>query len=414
VTAMPFSHPPAADRGPTLAMNSVPRRVAIAIWTVTIAIPAAIMLLVLTHPQPGEGAWAIPLYWTLVASWGLMGALLVTRRPGNRVGLVLWTVGLGMGLALIGQLWAAASVLWYDGTLPGTRIGTVLGLLFQPALFLVMLVPLLFPDGRFMSRRWAFVGALLLASAVATLLGSLMQPGPIEGMPGFDNPLGVPALADLSQALIEAGGLGALVCLPVGIVAAVVRYRRGTRLARTQLKWFGSVLVLAFSMFLLAALLPDPYGQAAWIVASLSLGLIPVAIANAILRYRLYEIDRIISRSIGWAIVTGSLIVVFGLGLVAMQAVLVGVTGGETVAVGASTLAAFALFQPLRRRVQSAVDHRFDRGRYDATLTAGAFADRLRDQVDLAELESDVVATVAAVLRPAAVGIWIRTAGIDR
>jgi hypothetical protein len=388
-------------------MNSVPRRAAVAIWTVTIAIPIAIVSLVLVNPQPGEDAWAIPLYSTLVASWGLTGALLATRRPDNRVGWVIWSVGMGMGLALVGQLWAYTSMLWYEATLPGTTIGTVLGLLFQPALFLVMLVPLLFPDGRFMSRRWALVAALLLASAGATLLGSLIRPGPIEGMPGFENPLGIPALAGLAQALIEAGGLGALVCIPAGIVAAVMRYRRGTRLARTQLKWFGSVLVLAFSMFLLAALLPQPYGQAAWIVASLSLGLIPVAIANAILRYRLYEIDRIISRSIGWALVTGSLLVVFALGVVALQAVLVNVTGGETVAVAASTLAAFALFQPLRRRVQSAVDHRFDRARYDASQTAAAFAELVRDEVDLERLVDAFIASAGETVRPRDAVVWL-------
>ena len=149
----------------------------------------------------------------------------------------------------------------------------------------------------------------------------------------------------------------------------------GTRQARTQLKWFGAVLVLAFSMFLLAVLLPQPYGQAAWIV-------------------------------------TSSLVVVFGLGLVALQALLVGVTEGETVAVAASTLATFALFQPLRRRVQSAVDHRFDRARYDAALTAAAFAEQVRDEVHLERLIDVFVTSADRAVRPEGAVVWLPERGL--
>jgi hypothetical protein len=387
--------------------GALPRWGSAAVWSLTAAIPIAIVALVLVNPAPVEDAWAIPLYSALVASWGATGALLVTRRTDNRVGWVIWAVGVGMGLALVGQLWATLSLHSYDGALPGTAQGALLGLLFQPALMLVMLVPVLFPDGHCMSRRWALVVGLLLASALLTLVGSLLRPGPIEGMPGFQNPLGVPALAGVAQGLIEVGGIGASACIAAGILAAIVRYRRGTRQERTQLKWFGSVLVLAFTMFLLAVLLPQPFGQAAWIVASLSLGLVPVAIGVAILRYRLYEIDRIISRSIGWTIVTGALLAVFLAGVVGLQAVLADVTEGGTVAVAASTLAAFALFQPLRRRVQSTVDRRFDRNRYDATKTAAAFAESVRDEVDLSRLLDAFVASAGEAVRPQGAAVWL-------
>jgi len=356
-------------------MIAVPRWASAAIWGLTAAIPTAIVGLVLVNSKPEEDAWAIPLYSALVASWGMTGALLVTRRPDNRVGWVIWAVGIGIGLALVGQLWAYLSLLSYAGELPGTAFGAILGLLFQPALFLVMLVPMLFPDGRLTARRWALVAVLLLASAAAILVGSLMRPGPIEGMSGFDNPIGVPALAGFAQVLIDVGGTGTLVCIPAGILAAIVRYRRGTRQARTQLKWFGAVLVLAFSMFLLAVLLPQPYGQAAWIV-------------------------------------TSSLVVVFGLGLVALQALLVGVTEGETVAVAASTLATFALFQPLRRRVQSAVDHRFDQARYDAALTAAAFAEQVRDEVHLERLIDVFVTSADRAVRPEGAVVWLPERGL--
>lgn len=128
----------------------------------------------------------------------------------------------------------------------------------------------------------------------------------------------------------------------------------------------------------------------------------------AILRYRLYEIDRLISRTIGWAIVTGLLVAVFAGAVVGLQALLAGFTQGQTLAVAASTLVAFALFQPVRRQVQRAVDRRFDRARYDAERTAGAFADRLRDETDIETVTADLTATTRAALAPAGLGIWIR------
>jgi hypothetical protein len=145
-------------------------------------------------------------------------------------------------------------------------------------------------------------------------------------------------------------------------------------------------------------------------LACVGLLLVPVAVGIAVTRHRLYEIDRLLSRTIGWALVTGLLLALFGATVVGLQALLADVTQGQTLAVAASTLVAFALFQPVRRRVQSAVDRRFDRSRYDGERTAAAFADRLRDQIDLASLETDIGATVAAALRPTSTGVWIRLA----
>ena len=134
----------------------------------------------------------------------------------------------------------------------------------------------------------------------------------------------------------------------------------------------------------------------------------PIAIGIAVTRYRLYEIDRIISRTIGWAIVTGALVAVFVGLVVTLQGALASVADQGTLAVAISTLVAFALFQPLRRRVQRAVDRRFDRARYDGELTAAAFAGRLRNEVDLEGLEADITATVAFALHPATASIWVR------
>ena len=137
----------------------------------------------------------------------------------------------------------------------------------------------------------------------------------------------------------------------------------------------------------------------------------PIAIGVAILRYRLYDIDRLISRTVGWAIVTLVLLAVFGAGIVAIQAILVGVTQGETLAVAASTLAAFALFQPVRRRVQKAVDRRFDRARYDAARVVDGFSERLRDQLELATLGTEIVRVASETVRPASAAVWLRATG---
>lgn len=389
-------------------VRRLPRPAAAAVWVLAAGVPVGLASLAFATPPPEQDAWAIPLYSLIVATWGLAGGFLVTRRPENRVGWVLLAVGLGVGLGLLGQMWAYLSLSAFEGSLPGAVAGATLGLLFNPALFLTMLVPLLFPDGRLMSRRWGIVAALLLLGSVATLLGMIARPGPIEGMPQFDNPLGAPALVGLSQALIELGGILVLVCLPAGILAAILRFRRGTSVEREQLKWFGAVLALAFSMFFAATLLPQPYGQWAWIVASLSLGLIPVAIGIAILRYRLYDIDRIVSRTIAWAVVTAVLVAVFAGLVVTLQAALAPITSENTLAVAASTLLAAALFQPLRRRVQRAVDRRFDRSHYDGERIAVSFAERLRDEVDLERSTMGLRQAADDALRPSASAVWLR------
>ena len=145
-----------------------------------------------------------------------------------------------------------------------------------------------------------------------------------------------------------------------------------------------------------------------WLVGLFGFGLLPVAIGVAVLRYRLYEIDRLISRTIAYATVTGVLVVVFGGVILLSQAILDPVTGGNTIAVAASTLAVAALFQPLRRKVQVRVDRRFNRARYDAERTVAAFAGRLRSEVDLGQLKAEIALTVATSVQPTSVSLWLR------
>jgi hypothetical protein len=398
------------QRVPGTPERRLPRAAAAALWLLALGIPLCIGVLVLVSPLPEQDAWAIPLYSLIVATWGMTGAFLVSRRPENRVGWVLVSVGLGMGTSMIATLWAGLSLAVHEGSLPGTALASVLSTVFFPSLYLVMLVPLLFPDGRVMSRRWGGVALLLLAAAGMTFAGSLLLPGELECMPGVDNPLGVPALTEVAQLLVALGGLASLLCLPAGILAAILRYRRGTPVERKQLKWFGSVLVLAFSAFFAATILPQPYGQWSWILASLCMGLIPIAIGIAILRYRLYDIDRIVSRTLSYALVTGVLALVFIGTNLALQSVLSLATGGSTLTVAASTLVVAALFQPMRRRIQAPIDRRFNRARSDAELVVARFSARTRDEVDLDQLHGSVITTIQEAVHPAGAGLWLRRA----
>jgi hypothetical protein len=244
-----------------------------------------------------------------------------------------------------------------------------------------------------------------------------VRPGRPAAESAHTNPFGIDGWPTFLQPFIDALPLELGVLLVLAAAALIARYRRGDRIERLQIRWLVSavaVCVLGFALTGVAYGLRgfgSPIMMSTTLVAYAGILLMPVAIGIAVLRYRLYEIDRIISRTIGWAIVTGVLLAVFAGTVVGLQAILSNITQGETLAVAASTLVAFVLFQPLRRRVQSVVDRRFNRERYDAERTATDFADHLRDQVELATLGADIAGVVDRALRPRAVGLWIRPSG---
>jgi len=169
---------------------------------------------------------------------------------------------------------------------------------------------------------------------------------------------------------------------------------------------FGSAVVLV--TVLGAGVLPPPANDVSWTLVFVALSLVPVTIAVAILRYRLYDLDRLISRTVGWGVSKAAVMLLFVVGLAALQTLLAGLTQGATVAVAGSTLAALAAFQPLRRRVQTVVDRRFDRARYDGARTATAFAHRPRGEVELDAVRGGLIATTAGMLRLARTGVWLR------
>jgi len=274
------------------------------------------------------------------------------------------------------------------------------------------LVPLLFPDGRWLGRGWRLVG---WAAALTITVGAVAQSlpaGPISGSGGrIDNPIAAPpALTDLLGTIASLAFPVVAILGLLSIASLFVRFRRADRVERAQLKWFLSA-VSAFLGMLAFAFFFQVDGRQVdqlFLVAVAFLATIPIATGVAILRYRLFDIDRIISRTIGWLAVTGILGAVFAGGVLFAQAVLEPVTGGSTIGVAAATLVAAALFAPVRSRVQRTVDRRFNRARYDAERTAAGFAARLRDDVDLARVVGDLSGTAQQTLAPASMSVWIK------
>jgi len=349
----------------------------------------------------------------------LVGGIIEWRRPGHAIGRLMMLAG--PLYAFVSTGWTTIYLLQPRIDPTSYRLGSVaVYMLSWPAVALIIgWIPLLFPTGSLPGPRWRAPAAVILVLFVVGLIGTAFRPGEILAGSGYVNPFGVDWWPVILQPFVDAVPLAVLASLVLGVAAVSTRYRRGDRVVRLQIRWFATAVALiplSGVAILIEVALRTAGGVGAdapnaLISVLVSYGIVlalPIAIGIAVTRYRLYEIDRLISRTIGWALVTGVLVVVFAGMVVGLQAILADVTQGETLAVAASTLVAFALFQPVRRRVQVLVDHRFDRARYDGDRTAAAFAERLREQVDLAGLEADIAGVVDGALRPTTVGVWIR------
>lgn len=375
---------------------------------------AAALVAQLLYPPGAMDLFTALIFTLAVASMAGVGAFLAIRVPANRVGWLLLIAGSMLAAGVLCGAYTLGSIA-AGGTWSLTAYTAWLtDVLWVPPIVVVAAgVPLAFPDGNLPSPRWRPIAWLLVVGTIMSILAPAFTPGPINETITLENPFGIPALAPY---LPIADTVSMVTALPafVGAWAAVVmRFRRGSSIERHQVKWLLTVAlvgVIAFPVAIAGQLLmPESIlSTVAWVVGFVALIGLPLTIGVAILRYRLYEIDRLVSRTIGWAIVTGMLVTVFVVLVVTLQAVLAPVTNENTLAVAASTLVAFALFQPLRRRVQHAVDRRFDRARYDGQKTVDAFGERLRGQVNLAEIQADLSTTITAALSPASSAVWLR------
>jgi hypothetical protein len=398
------------------------RTLAVLLWLLAAVGAVAMVMGTIVAVQPAEGrSWTPVAVFALIAVDALtcttVGTLIVTRRPDNWVGWLLAVIGVGLVWTFAGfGIGVYLTERAGRNDLLAGLFGWIGLVLLNPMLALLGLMAVLFPDGRLPSARWRIpVGAVFVTILAATAIIALMPGSPDPTL--ADNPFGVehPVVRAVVPWALTAVSLGGLVSILLGVVAVGCRFVRARGDTRQQLKWFMAAVALVAVTAVIPTIVlsagPDGGSNELGLLdlaGAVSLALVPIAIGVAVLRYRLYDIDRLISRTVGWAVVTVILLAVFGTGLVAVQAALAGITQGETLAVAASTLVALALFQPVRRRVQGAVDRRFDRARYDAARVVEGFSERLRDPLDLATLADEIARVATETVRPASAAVWLR------
>jgi hypothetical protein len=400
----------------------------IAAVAVVVAYPIVVLVAFLLARSAGGEVWdefangvalGIPF-----GAFGLVGALIIARRPGNIVGWIC--VGLAGFAAL---LYLALAYGGWSSSAPVAPAGTTLAIWVANWAWFPLLgaatiaLPLLIPDGRLVSPRWRWVAAVGVVAVGGLVLLAMFhhELWALVGDETIRNPIGIPGVpspvdsgfANLLVLLLGAAGLGALASI-------VVRYRRAGLEDRMRLKWivYGIALTVVLTTILdvvqsrLIAAGGTGISNTIWAIPWM---LVPASMGIAVLRHRLFDIDRIVSRTVSYAIVTVVLAGVYATGVLGFGGLLRAVTGGRggDLVVAASTLAVAAAFGPVRRRAQSAVDRRFNRARYDAQRTIEAFSQRLRDEVDLAALTEDLQRVVALTVHPSAVGLWIVPAPVE-
>jgi hypothetical protein len=356
-------------------------------------------------------------FWLLFVSFATVGALVASRWPKNAIGWIFCWLGFSFSLGSASEEYALYALVTDADSLPGAEGMVWLTAWFGgPIVFaLFAIVFLLFPNGRLPSRRWRPVVWLELV-AIVCLVAFAFEPGPLGnlGLVRVSNPFGMRGAAALLGTLSWVGFYMTFAVAVAGGISLVVRFRRARGVERQQIKWLAFSGVVFCAVFAAGPFLWSlPQAPAtAWIWPVLFLAgasTIPVAVGIAILRYRLYDIDLIINRTLVYGSLTAILALVYLGGVVALQGTFRTLTGQEsTLAVVASTLAIAALFIPLRRRIQAFIDRRFYRRKYDAAKTLEAFSAKLRDETDLNALSDDLVSVVRATMQPAHVSLWLR------
>ena len=417
----PLAKPP--DGPALIGRVSVRTLLAVIIWAMSAVLAClGIALLAATWSTDVPGVWGVRGFAiALGLASASIGVVVVVRVSGNPIGWLFMTSGLLGALQGFCVQYAVAGLLAAPGSLPGPELAAwVGGWAWIPAMSAMgAFLPLVFPSGSLPSPRWRPVVAFGVVCASLATLGAMLLPGRLDNSAYLDNPYAV-VTGFPGQARWMAY-LPLIVAILVGGVTLAVTFRRSTGERRQQLKW------LAFSAALAAAALAlEPIGQAGigvlpgWasrvteVLVVLGLLGIPVSAGVAVLRYRLWEIDRIVSRTISYLIVSAVLAALFAATVVGLQELLSPVTGQGTVAVAAATLLAFTVFQPLRRRVQVTVDRRFNRARVDTQRVLDGFAAGLRDDTELDSLNDHLETVVARSMQPRSVAVWTRRVGAAR
>jgi hypothetical protein len=391
--------------------GSYSSRLAWSLWLLSLLLlPGVILEISLNWVGPVDIPYAVGFVAVQLGS-ATAGLIISSRLPGNAVGWIFLAIGLLLGLLLGAGAYADLGTEMGHGTLPGVWIAAWIGSwIFIPAAFgLPMFLLLLFPDGRFISRRWRLAGWVLGVTVVFAAAAKAFEPGRI--LSGLENPFAPGGAAgEVFQVLSTVTDALALPAFALAVAGLAVRLWRSRGVERQQLKWFAYCAALVGAGLGTSVFLPSgPAADLAFLVGLLALGGLPVAAGIAILKYRLYDIDVIVNRALVYGTLTATLVTLYFGGIVLLQRVFVALTGERsTLAVVASTLAIAALFNPLRQRIQSFVDRRFYRKKYDARKTLEAFSVKLRDETDLQTLNNDLLGVVTETMQPAHVSLWLR------
>jgi hypothetical protein len=361
----------------------------------------------------GLQAASAPLLVAAVSA-ATVGAVLASRRPGHPVGWLLLGLGLLVTAGGVASQYVDYGLVARPGSLPAASYLAGISNGFD-VLWLACggFVLLLTPTGSLPSPRWRWWARVAAAAPLLLVLLFAVDPQPLAPEhPTIDNPLAVPVPAGVLLAVAAVDAVVVLATLVAAAGSLVVRFRRARGIERQQLRWVAAGAAVVGAVALLVGVVAGAMAKDRMVLAALGtcVALLPLATGASILRYRLYDLDRIISRTLAYGLLTlllglGYAGVVLGLGRLLPQ--------GSTLVVAAATLAVAAAFQPARRRIQRAVDRRFNRRRYDAARTIQAFSARLRQQVDLEALTGELLAVVEQTMQPTRVSLWLRPSPHD-
>lgn len=389
------------------------RHVRWVLLAVTVVLLVVAILLPASLPQERGQGWPFFLLLTAQAlTFSTVGLVLVGAQPGNAVSWLFAIVGVVVALYLVTERYQYFALVVHDGELPlGRAAAWVQTWMYVPALGVVTtLLPLLFPNGRLVSRRWRPALALAIIASIGVLLSDALAPG-VMSQSTVVNPVGISP--DVFRWLSTVSGVVYVLAAVVGFASLVRRWQLAPHAERQQLKWFAYFALLIPTFAITNALVnllgvEEPYRTLITLVAGAGafLGL-PVGVAVSILRHQLYDIDLVIKRTVVYAALTATLVTAYLASVLLLRVALSPLTGRSDLAVAGSTLAVAALFRPMRARFQRIVDRRFFRPRYDAQLTLEEFAVRLRDELDVDAMSGDLRAMVHRTMRPSHVSLWL-------
>lgn len=397
-----------------VALSAWTWRSATALAAIALALEGiALVLLVLNLPSSNRVSLGSNGISNIVLglTYPTIGWLIATRRPGNPIGWLFLVVAASQSVVAFAGMYAAYGLITEPDSLPFADLASwVSTWAWVPGYMVLAPLVLLFPDGRLPSPRWKPVLWLAGVAFAVTLAASMIGTWPYRGLLLLTS--GPPASTQdwLTTTAMAIQTIGLFLTLPVAlaaVVAVAVRFRRSSGIERKQLKWFASAAIAALVLLWVATgpIIPAPFDV---IVVIIITPLLPLATAIAVLRYRLYEIDRFVSRTIAYTALTVLLLAIYLGFILLLEGPLGALTGGDTIPVALSTLAVAALFQPIRHRVQRVVDRRFDRARYDAERTTAKFSDRLRDRIDLPSVAAELEVAVQGSMAPTSLTLWLR------